>query len=64
MSHQIMVELEFSIDKDDQTKLLLLGQLHRSEKNQVGIEWCRVAGNSFWLYGVENALNKSLQALV
>jgi hypothetical protein len=52
------------MDEEEETHLILFGQLHRSEKGKVGIEWCRVDGNSFWLYGVESALNELLQGLV
>jgi hypothetical protein len=40
------------MDEEDITELLLEGQLHRSNKGEIGIEWKRVAGNDFWLTAV------------
>ena len=44
--------------------LELNGQLHRSAKGEIGVEWDKIEGNDFWLTAVENSLNDSLQGLV
>jgi hypothetical protein len=43
--------------------LLLEGQLHRSDKGEIGIEWSRAVGNDYWLTAIENNLNESIQTL-
>ena len=57
---QVHVKLEFSIDNEEETELELVGQLHRSEKGELGIEWVKGEGNDFWLTAVENSLNGSI----
>ena len=54
---------DFVIANEEQAELKLVGQLHRSEKGEVGVEWQRVEGNDYWLTNVENSLNSSLQSL-
>ena len=60
---QVKIHLEFTIGEEEETDLQLVGQLHRSEKGEVGIDWEKVAGNEFWLTAIENSLNGSLQSL-
>ena len=36
---QVEVDLEFLIGDEEQVSLKLVGQLHRSEKGEVGVEW-------------------------
>lgn len=64
---QVRAILNFSItdeeEDEEETELVLVGQVHRSEKNEVGIDWQRVSGNAYWLAAVENSLNESLQSL-
>jgi len=43
--------------------LELVGQLHRSEKGELGIDWIRAAGHDYWLTAVENNLNDSILSL-
>ncbi len=60
---QIEMTLDFIIANEEQAELKLVGQLHRSAKGEVGVEWQRVEGNDYWLTNVENSLNSSLQSL-
>jgi hypothetical protein len=50
---QIEMTLDFIIANEEQAELKLVGQLHRSEKGEVGVEWQRVEGNDYWLTNVE-----------
>lgn len=56
-NYQVKVSLIFEIDNEDETELQLLGQLHCNDKKEVGIEWIKSEGNSFWLATVESKLN-------
>ena len=38
----------------------LIGQLHRSDKDSVGVDWIRVEGHDFWLSCVESKLDSCL----
>jgi hypothetical protein len=58
------VKLTFTIDEEEESELELAGQLHRSEKGEIGIEWLKQEGNDYWLGSVENNLNESLRMLV
>jgi hypothetical protein len=43
-----MFELNVENDIND-VQLNLFGQLHRSEKGEVGVQWRKGVGNFFWL---------------
>lgn len=36
---QVNVKLSFMVDEEEEVDLELKGQLHRSEKGEVGVEW-------------------------
>lgn len=59
----ITLKLSFTIDEEEETELELRGQLHRSEKGELGVEWTKVEGNDFWLTSIENNFNSALQLL-
>lgn len=61
---QVFIKLTFDIDNEEESELELVGQLHRSEKGEIGIEWLKKEGNDYWLGSVENSLNESLRMLV
>ena len=60
--HQVVARLGFTVGEDG-TELELVGQLHRSEKGEVGIEWTKTAGNDYWLTAIQNSLNGSLETI-
>lgn len=61
--HLVEVDLSFLIEEEEKVSLKLVGQLHRSEKGEVGVEWSKAEGNDYWLTNIENDLNGSLQSL-
>lgn len=60
----INVKLSFMVDEEEEVDLELNGNLHRSQKGEVGVEWSKVEGHDYWLSAVEGNLNESLQGLV
>ncbi len=60
---QVSVKFEFTLSGEDNTQLELLGQLHRSDQGEVGIEWTKTSGHDYWLTAIQNSLNESLQTL-
>jgi hypothetical protein len=61
---QVIVKLNYIIDEEEESELELVGQLHRSEKGEIGIDWLKQEGNDYWLSSVEASLNESLKMLV
>ena len=51
------------VDEEEEVDLELNGNLHRSQKGEVGVEWSKVEGHDYWLSAVEGNLNESLQGL-
>lgn len=60
---KVKINLEFTVAEEEETDLQIVGQVHRSEKGEIGIDWEKVSGNDYWLTAVENSLNGSLQSL-
>lgn len=56
---ELEVKLHFLVD-EEKTELELKGKLHRSEKDNVGVEWVKVDGPDFWLSSIASRLNESL----
>ena len=59
---ELEVKLQFLVD-EEKTELELKGQLHRSDKEKVGVEWIKVDGPDFWLSSIASSLNESLDSI-
>jgi hypothetical protein len=59
-TNQLALRLVFEVESEEETELALLGQLHRSPKNLVGIKWEKQEGNSYWLSEVQAQITSSL----
>ena len=55
--------LLFLVDGEEEIELKLTGQLHRSEKEEIGVLWFRKKGNFYWLAAVESRLVAELKQL-
>ena len=62
-THQLKAKLVFLIDEEDETELKLTGQLHRSTKNEVSVDWHQTEGTPFWLTAIQANLNASLREI-
>lgn len=62
-SHQLNAKLIFTIDDEDETEMRLVGQLHRSGKNEISVDWRQVEGMPFWLTAIQANLNSSLRLI-
>lgn len=60
---QLQAKLVFLIDNEDETELRLTGQLHRSPKNEISVDWRHTEGAPFWLTAIQNNLNESLRLI-
>jgi hypothetical protein len=58
---QLRVKLNFTIDEEEEVELSLVGQLHRSLTDELGVDWSKEEGNDYWLSAVEKNLNDSLR---
>lgn len=56
----VSLGLRFEVGGDEQTDLKLQGQLHRSSRNEIGIKWEKVVGNSYWLSEVITQISQSV----
>jgi hypothetical protein len=61
--HQLEAVLVFLIDKEDETELKLYGQLHRSSKDEISVDWRQIEGTPFWLSAIQTSLNESLRLI-
>jgi hypothetical protein len=62
-THQLNAKLVFTIDDEDETELRLTGQLHRSTKNEISVDWRQVEGTPFWLTAIQASLDASLRLI-
>lgn len=62
-TYQLNAKFVFVIDDEDETELRLTGQLHRSSKGEVSIDWRQAEGTPFWLTAIQANLNDSLREI-
>ena len=56
--------MDFDINNENETQLVLKGKLHRSSAGNVGIDWKKVEGNSYWLSSIIFHINESFKSLI
>jgi hypothetical protein len=62
-TNQLEAKLVFLMDEEDETELKLSGQLHRSSKGEISVDWHQVEGTPFWLSAIQTNLNESLRLI-
>ena len=51
-THKIDLKFEFLMGEEDITELYIVGQLHKSNREGIGVEWTKVEGNYYWLTAI------------